>query len=175
MKINGFMWTLLAASILLILKKLLDFTELAPKISQTELDLEWRKRAQEKLVEYQDKFKLAPIGRWTSAWDYGPWPTDDWEFHPDGTAKSIGVTGHGEYVTFYEWRKHEDYVIQMKTTGWQYPDEEYEPDNEPEEWGTYRYEFIIVERYGPRVVMKGFHAEDYLEYLGDIKEKVEQS
>ena len=84
---------------------------------------------------YREKFKHAPLGRWNTAFDFGPWPTDAWEFHADGTGKIFGYAGSGDRVTNFEWQEHAERTIRFRETGQVEPPEirDKEDDEEPME------------------------------------------
>lgn len=142
-------------------------------------------RIPETLEAYREKFKHAPLGRWHSFCDFGPFPTDTWEFYADGLGKIHSYSGSGEGITHFKWQPEAERTIKFCEVDLDKPLESdsadppgYETENESMDWITIVYDFKIVEHYCPTVVMfqvpegdtfKFWMTMDYLRFEGDIE------
>ena len=128
---------------------------------------------------YRKKFAIAPLGRWNSALDYGPFSHDVWEFQPDGTGKIFEHSGSGDNVQFFQWQPHAERAIRYRIT---WDEQEAEQDDTPDDainWRILVYDFKIIEHYAPLVVMfevperetfKFGMTMEYLQFEGDIED-----
>ena len=135
-----------------------------------------RRGVPESMEEYRKKFKRAPLGRWTSPYDYGPFSSDAWEFHADGTGKIFYYSGMGDQETSFEWQEESERTIKFREMDGDEPEDENE-EEERQCWGTLTYDFKIIEHYGSTIVMftvpegeifKFWLTRNYLEFEGDI-------
>lgn len=129
--------------------------------------------------QYRERFKRAPLGQWSSVSDFGPFPTDTWEFYANGSGKMYQHSGSGDSLALFEWREVSERTIKFRVTGWVESDDDGEEPVESEateaDWCTLTYDFKLIERYTPIVVMfqvpekENFKFWMTLEYLQFIR------
>jgi hypothetical protein len=110
------------------------------------------------LDQYRLLFKAAPLGRWRSAVDFGPFRVDVWEFRADGTGAIFEDSGRGGDVVRFEWRPQGDCTIWFREVAREYADPRVaaavaEENEEPDEWRSLAYDFKVVGGYTPSIVM----------------------
>ena len=144
---------------------------------------EKRRGIPDSIEEYREKFKRAPLGRWNSSFEFGPFPTDAWEFHADGTGKIFEYSGGGDEESSFEWREDSERTIKFREICRDEPEDEAEAE-ERQLWGTLTYDFKIIEHYHPIIVMfevpeneifKFGWTRDYLQFESDILERKEDN
>jgi hypothetical protein len=139
----------------------------------------------ETVEEYRERFKVAPIGQWSTPYDCGPWPSVSWQFCEDGHGKMVHHSGMGDCTEFFEWKPQGERCIEVQMTEVIYevdpcPNDEMEEDDEgPSGWVTISYDFKRINHYAPTVVMygemlKAFSDNNYLEYAGPAPSTLER-
>ena len=137
---------------------------------------------------YREKFKYAPLGRWISFVEFGPFPTDSWEFYADNTGKLYEYSGSGEHITFFEWQVATERTIKFRIVDQDVSEKgaaeasfdckDSSDKNELMDWVTIAYDFKVIEHYVPIVVMfqvpeddtfKFWMTTDYLQFEDNAK------
>ena len=134
---------------------------------------------------YRQRFRNAPVGRWNSSIEFGPWPTDVWEFYENGAGKIIQGLSSRDNVMLFEWQPEAEFTIKFRITDWGIPwDDEVPEENsdtnedEPMSWCFIVYDFKTIEHYSSIVVMyqvpeaevcKFWLTMGYLQFEGDVK------
>jgi hypothetical protein len=118
---------------------------------------------------YREKFKVAPLGHWTTSLDSGPWPTDTWEFYADGTGKIFQESAFGDNEMLFEWQPKAERTIKFRILEEEDAENENEattvshdepetlkadPTDPPQEyWRTLVYDFKLIDYYVPTPVL----------------------
>jgi hypothetical protein len=122
--------------------------------------------------EYREEFKNAPLGRWATPYEFGPWPTVAWEFYSDGTGKIFEYAGGDDNIMCFEWKTIGERRISLRVTNAGVLQED--GCNPYDEWTDINYDFKEEQHYGPNIVMyetpeneilKFWFHQDYLEYV----------
>lgn len=148
---------------------------------QSRIEDQQHGESSEPVDAYREKFKRAPLGRWTSSLEFGPFPIDVWEFYADGTGKILHHAGSGKSVTLFEWQEETERTIKFRETHWMKADTQDEAfstsEAEPTDWISIVYDFKVIQHYAPIVVMfqvperdtfKFWWTTDYLQFESDI-------
>ena len=59
-------------------------------------------------------FRRNLIGRWSSSWEQGPHPTEEWTFKRDGTGTYSQHSGSGDASWNFCWKEADDFVISVR-------------------------------------------------------------
>ncbi len=101
------------------------------------------------LERYRDKFKHAPVGKWSEIYEYGPWEHHVLEIFPDGKGRLLS---NQDVFAEFEWKESAEFEILVRITRSIYDRDEELEDGE-EEWRPFRYDFKIRNYYGKYQVM----------------------
>jgi len=127
--------------------------------------------------ESGDKFRVAPLGRWRSAVEFGPLAVEVWEFYRDGSGKIEEHSGAGVNVVLFKWRPQSERAIGFCEVERREARGEAE-EGEPDEWMSVAYDFKVLPGPGAQVVMfevpedevlKFVWTLDYLRFEGDLE------
>lgn len=127
---------------------------------------------------YRAKFRHHLSGQWTTWFETSPAPVDTWEFYADGTARVFMESGSGSHEVAFRWEKTGDErTIRLREMDRKVDEDE---TQDSEEWSILRYDFKVIEHYGPTVVLfqvpekatfKFWFTTQYLRFTGDIQSK----
>lgn len=138
----------------------------------------------ETVEEFRERFRAAPLGRWVSEVEFGPFAVDMWEFYRDGSGKRVERSGSGGGTALFEWQPHAERVIRFREVQWQGEGEEpsqddaEDEDDEPIRWRDLAYDFKELPGVLPRIVMfeapehptwKFSYTLSYLRFEGELE------
>lgn len=123
-----------------------------------------------KVESYQQRFREAPLGRWsTASGTFSSVMDQVWEFYAHGTGKytDYGTFGSVRGETLFEWRTVAERTIAVRVTQsifvdkYVEEDDEDDEDDEPMDWLLIRYDFKVVQHdAGSEVAMYAVDQEE---------------
>lgn len=100
----------------------------------------WHRQMQSKIAEYRAKFRISPIGEWSSL--HGSFEVmmgEVWQFNSEytGIIRYYSVL-QGEEEILFEWKEKSERTILIKTIDSQ-------DTSDADEWETVEYDFKLVQ------------------------------